>query len=159
MVSLRFEPMTTQRASSSYYVAAAALVIAIASFFVLAGLVIRSPQRFSLFRVDAPTPAACPDGSEADACYTVQVFNTGNAPGYLQCAVSPAAGTSALFHTSGLPNPDGTGGYQPSNTYSSSRQIQPGQGLILALEVKATKGSKPAQPTAMCLSVATPGGV
>jgi hypothetical protein len=150
--------MTTQRASSSYYAAAAALVIAIASFFVLAGLVIRSPQRLSLFQADAPTKSACPD-AKADACYTMQVHNTGNAPGYVQCSVSPAAGTSALFHTSGLPNPDGTGGYQPSNTYSSSRQIEPGQGLILALEVKATEGSKPAQPVAACLSVPAPAGI
>ncbi|MEA2522720.1 MAG: hypothetical protein QOI81_2366 [Actinomycetota bacterium] len=150
--------MTAERASSSYYFAAAALVIAIASFFVLAGLVIHSPQRLSLFQVDAPTTAACPRYSEADACYAVQVHNTGNAPGYVQCAVSPAAGTSALFHSSGLPNVEGTGGYQPSNTYSSSQQIQPGQGLILVLEVKSSKGSRTAQPTAGCLSVPAPAG-
>ncbi|MEP7060010.1 MAG: hypothetical protein ABI828_04700 [Actinomycetota bacterium] len=151
--------MSTQRASSGYYVAAATLVIAIASFFVLAGLVIRSPQRLSLFQADAPTRAACAADSSADACYLLQVHNTGNAPGYIQCSVSPAAGTSALFKTSGLPNADGTGGYQPSNTYTSSQPIQPGHGLILALEVKATKGSKPAQPSGACLSVPAPAAV
>jgi hypothetical protein len=150
--------MTAERASSSYYVAAAALVIAMASFFVLVGLVIRSPQRLSLFQADAPTTAACPRYSEADACYAVQVHNTGNAPGYVQCAVSPAAGTSALFHSSGLATVGGAGGYQPSNTYSSSREVQPGQGLILILEVNTSKGSSAAQPTAGCLSVPAPAG-
>jgi len=148
--------MTTQRASSSYYVAAAALVVAIGSFLVLATLIVRSPQHLSLFQADALTDSACLPGSGSDACFHLQVRNVGNASGFVQCSVSPAAGTSALFHTSGLPNADGTGGYQPSDTYSSSRAIEPGQGVILLVEVKAGKGTKPATPSGVCLSVPAP---
>lgn len=151
--------MTSQRASSAYYVAAVALVIALGAFLVLAAVVVRSPQRFSLFQADAPTDAACIPGSRADACFSLQVRNTGSAPGFVQCSVSPAAGTSALFHSSGLPDSGGTGGYQPSNTYSSSRAVEPSQGVILLVEVKADKADKggtPAAPTVMCLSVPAP---
>ena len=148
--------MTSQRASSSYYVAAAALLIALGAFVILAAVVVRSPQRFSLFQADAPTDAACIAGSRADACFSLQVRNTGNAAGFVQCSVSPAIGTSALFHSSGLPDPGGTGGYQPSSTYSSSRAVLPTQGLILTIEVKADKGKHPAAPTPVCLSVPAP---
>ena len=148
--------MTTQRASSSYYVAAAALVVAIGTFLVLATLVVRSPQHLSAFQTDALTDSACLPGSGADACFHLQVQNVGNAAGFVQCSVSPAVGTSALFHTSGLPNVSGIGGYQPSDTYSSSRAIEPGQGVILLVEVKADKGSKPAAPSGVCLSVPGP---
>ncbi len=149
--------MTGQRASSAYYVAAASLVVALAAFLILATLVLRSPQHLSQFQADAPTKAACLPGSGADACYQVLVHNVGNAPGFVQCSVTPAAGTTALFHSSGLPNADGTGGYQPSGVYTSSTAIQPPQGLPLTVEVKADKGSKPAPPpTPVCLSVPAP---
>ncbi len=148
--------MTSQRASSAYYVAAVALVIALGAFLVLAAVVVRSPQRFSLFQADAPTDAACIPGSLADACFSLQVRNTGSASGFVQCSVSPATGTSALFHSSGLPNSSGTGGYQPSNTYSSSRAVLPAQGLILTIEVTAEKGKHPAAPSPVCLSVPAP---
>ena len=151
--------MKTQRASSSYYVAAAVLVAALGSFLILAALVVRSPQQVSLFQVDALTDSACLPGSGSDACFHLQVRNVGNAAGFVQCSVSPAVGTSALFHSSGLPNADGTGGYQPSDTYSSSRAIEPSQGVILLVEVKADKADKggtPAAPTGICLSVPAP---
>jgi len=148
--------MTTQRASSSYYVAAAVLVAALASFLVLTALVVRSPQHVSLFQVDALTDSACLPGSGSDACFHLQVRNVGNAAGFVQCSVSPAVGTSALFHSSGLPNADGTGGYQPSDTYSSSRAVEPSQGVILLVEVRADKGGTPAAPTGICLSVPAP---
>jgi hypothetical protein len=151
--------MTTQRAGSSYYVAATVLVVAIGAFVVLAALVIRSPQHLSRFQADAPTNAACLPGSEADACFNLHVFNVGNASGYLQCSVTPASGTSALFHSSGLPNADGTGGYQPSDIYTSSTAVQPGQGLILTIEVKADKGTQPTRPYGICISVPAPAAI
>ena len=148
--------MTAPRASSAYYVAAALLVVALAAFLILATLVVRSPQHLSRFQADAPTKAACLPGSGADACFQFLVHNIGNAPGFVQCSVTPAPGTTALFHTSGLPNASGIGGYQPSNVFTSSTAIQPGQGVILTMEVKSDKGAKPAQPTGVCLSVPAP---
>jgi hypothetical protein len=146
--------MTTQRATSSYYVAAAALVVAIASFLVLTAMVVRSPQRFSLFQWGAPTAASCLPGSGDDACFRLQVHNTGSADGFVQCSLSPVPGTSALFHTSGLPSVNGIGGYQPSNTFWSSRAVPPsGEGLTLLIEVKADKGVTPTAPSVVCLSV------
>jgi hypothetical protein len=145
--------MATQRASSSYYVAAAVLVASLATFVVLVALVLRSPQRVALFRADAPVASTCLPGSEADACFDLQVRNTGTGPGYLQCTVSPFVGTTALFHTSGLPNIDSTGGYQPSPIFTSSTAVRPDQTLDLLIEVKADKGKKPATPLGVCSTV------
>jgi hypothetical protein len=150
--------MPAQRASSSYYVAAAVLLVAIGAFLALSAMVIRSPQRLSMFQADAPTAAACPPDSKDDACFHLQLHNVGNAPGFVQCSIAPAVGTTAVFHSSGLPNADGTGGYEPSDLYSSSRAVEAGQGLILLIEVKADKGAKPTGPTGACLSVPAPVG-
>jgi hypothetical protein len=151
--------MTSQRASSSYYLAAAVLLVAIGAFLALSAMVIRSPQRLSMFQADAPTAAGCPAGAKDDACFHLQLHNVGNAPGFVQCSLAPATGTTALFHTSGLPNADGTGGYQPSDLYSSSRAVEAGQGLILLIEVKADKEAKPTAPTGACLSVPAPASI
>lgn len=151
--------MGPQRTSNSYYVAAAVLVLALGAFLLLTALVVRSPQRFSQFQADTPTVSTCRADSSADACFHLQVSNIGNASGYVQCAISPAPGTSALFHTSGLPNADGTGGYQPSDTYSSSRPVDAQKGLILLIEVTIDKDAVPTAPTPSCVTVAAPAGL
>jgi hypothetical protein len=88
--------------------ALAALVIVTA---VLTTLVLKPPARARV-QVGAPQAIACPSGEHAPACYKFPVTNAGTEQASLQCTVTSAVGTQALFLSSvptyaGLPVPPG----------------------------------------------------
>jgi hypothetical protein len=49
------------------------------------------------FEVAAPEAVECPFGSGAPVCYRYNVTNTGDAPSFVRCELTPAGDSTAVF--------------------------------------------------------------
>jgi hypothetical protein len=118
-------------------VLSAALAALVIATITLSTLVLRSPAKARL-RVGVPQATSCPSGEHAPACYKFPVINAGTAPASLQCSLTSAPGTQALF-LSNLP------------TYVGL-PVAPGANDTLWVKVDTANGGTVKEPAISCTS-------
>jgi len=104
-------PFGPERGGATMTGLSAALAALVIVTVVLTTLVLKPAAR-ARFLVGAPQATTCPSGEHAPACYTFPVMNVGTVQASVQCTVTSASGTQALFLSNvptyaGLPVPPG----------------------------------------------------
>jgi hypothetical protein len=112
-----------------------ALLLSIAAFAVLVGLLVRGdhPARFD---VAEPEGVECPVGEGTPACFNFGVTNLGTQPSHVQCIATAAPGQAAFLNDMPI--------------YTSSAPFEPGITEQLIVKVDQGDTGLVTEPTMIC---------
>ena len=100
-------------------------------------LTTNAPARTPELTLGMPESVECPFGSGVPVCYRYDLVNTGTAPAFVRCEVTPAGDSTAVF---------GNG----ETSYEGTEALEAGAGWHLTVQVEAGAGDVVSEPMVGC---------
>ncbi len=127
-------PSTT---NATYNLLVMILIAGLVTGAALLFLTTNAPARTPELTLGMPESVECPFGSGVPVCYRYDLVNTGTAPAFVRCEVTPAGDSTAVF---------GNG----ETSYEGTEALEAGAGWHLTVQVEAGAGDVVSEPMVGC---------